>query len=309
MQQYFSAGIFHPVYIVGTHLVSAVGKGGVADGHLQRAQFGGAQRQRQVVGQLRFIEAEASHVVPDVLAADCTGEAHRDQISGKRQCLAQTDGTREPVFILLGPPGLIHAGFVHDDGRVRNDACRGKALVEGRRVHEGFETRTRLPAGLCHTIVLALKVVEAADQGDHGAILGIHGDQSALCLRYLHEQQGLGRPPHRIDHVTRGQNLGCLGRPPIHLFVGQFAPCPGQLVPRQRDLPEFPDVDSGAFLVDLLHDGGLEAADHREFLELGVEVLGGRELGEIDFGGRTAIAMTAIVFQQPRPQRHRGRGL
>ncbi len=295
--QHFPARVFDPVDDVGSHLITAVGKGGIADGHLQRTQFSRAQRQRQIIRQLRFVEAEASHIVPGVLAADGAHQAHRDQISRMHQCIPQPNGAGEPVLALLRPPRLLHARLIDDDGRIEHNARRSEPLVERRRVNEGFEARPRLTPRLRHPIEFALKVVKAADQGDHGAVLGIHGDESALRLRHLHEHHRLRGPADRVNHVAAGQDLRCLSRRAVDFLIRQFAPRPGELLPRQRDLAHVPDVDFGGLGVNLLDDGGPQAADHREFLQLGIQLLGGRELGRIDLRGRAAIAVAVIVFQ------------
>ncbi len=206
-------------------------------------------------------------------------------------------------------PRLLHACFVDDDGRIQDDARRRESFVERGRVDKGFETRTRLAPRLSHPVEFALKVIEAADQGDHGAVLRVHRHESTLCLRHLYEQQGLGRPSHRIDHIAPGQDLRGLSRRAVDFLIRQFAPRPGELLPGQRHRSHIPDVDLCALGLDILNDGGPQAADHGEFLELRVEVLRARELGEIDLGGRAAKAVAAIVFQQPRAQRDGSRRL
>ena len=89
-------------------------------------------------------------------------------------------------------------------GRIEHHARRGKALVEGGRINEGLEARARLAPGLGDAVEFALKVIEAADQGDDRAVFRIDRDQRALRLRHLHELQRLGAVCPRCRSHRRG---------------------------------------------------------------------------------------------------------
>ncbi len=187
VQQGFTAGILDAIDVIRGHFVAAVGKRGIGICHLQRAQRGRAQRHGEVVGKLRLVESESLHVVPGVVAADFAHQPDRHQVARMSHRLAQPNGTEELAFVFFGSPGLLHARLVDHDGCVHDDARRRKALVERRRVDEGLESRSRLASRLGHAIELALEEVEAAHQGDHRAVLGIHRYQGALRLGNLDE--------------------------------------------------------------------------------------------------------------------------
>jgi len=87
------------------------------------------------------------------------------------------------------------ARFVDDDGRVQDHARRGITLVESGRIHERFESGSRLAARLRHAVVLALEIVESAHQRHHRAVAGIDGNQGALRFGNLYEHQRIGAAP------------------------------------------------------------------------------------------------------------------
>ncbi len=188
------AGIFDAVDVVGADLEAAVGEGRIGDGQLQRAQFGGAQRQGQIIRQLRFVEAEAGHVVPGVVADrwrasgepkpdSASAPAPRAGASARRICRYPRGGARPSPLpcssITTGASRTTLAGVI--------------SLVESRRIDEGLETRAGLAPGLGHAVELALEVIEAADQSHDRAILAGPPTPVRFAPRALARTAGIRR--------------------------------------------------------------------------------------------------------------------
>ena len=161
---YLAARIFDVIDIVRTDFEAAVGKGRVADGHLQRTEFGRAQRQGQIVRKLRFIKAEARHVVTGVLDADGPHQAYRNQIPRMHQRVAQSHRPVKLIGILVRAPGLFITLLIDDHRCVQHHAGRRESLVESRRINKGLESRAGLAPRLNHAVELALEEIEPADQ-------------------------------------------------------------------------------------------------------------------------------------------------
>jgi hypothetical protein len=62
-EQRIARGVLDAIDVIRVDLEAAVGERRVGGHHLQRARLGGADRQREVIRQLRFVEAEARDVI------------------------------------------------------------------------------------------------------------------------------------------------------------------------------------------------------------------------------------------------------
>ena len=107
------------------------------------------------------------------------------------------------VIVGRRPSGLSRTHVEHER-RIEYLARRGIAFVEGGRIDDRLERRTRLAHGLDSAVELALVEREPADHRVHAARIGIHGDDGAGNLGDLAQAELVRLALHGLheDHVA-----------------------------------------------------------------------------------------------------------
>ncbi|MCY1201149.1 hypothetical protein D9M72_126020 [compost metagenome] len=186
LHQHVAGAVGDAVHQVGGDAVAAIGEHAVGVDDLQRRGAARAQRQGQHGGPAGFVEAEAGQVVLRVLRRDGLQDADRHHVLGAHEALAQGQHGLVLVAVVLGLPGLGAGLFGgQHEGLVRDLGGRRQAAFQGGRVDEGLDVGAGLAPGLGDAVETAAVVVEAADHGADGAVLGRHGHQRGLQRRHV----------------------------------------------------------------------------------------------------------------------------
>jgi hypothetical protein len=157
-------------------------------------------------------------------------------------------------------------------------------------------------------VVLVGEVIEAADQRDDAAVVGVERHQGALRFGNLPELRMAGVVRHHVDDIALAQHLArFLGRGPDPVVV-QLLARPRQPVPVDLHRAQGLDVGTRALVGYRGHDRRREIADRRILLDQLVVVrLAVRR--QIDVSGRPAPAVAAVVLDEPDAHRAVGGSL
>ena len=252
------------------------------------------------------IEAEAPEIFHRVTDADGAQQAHRHQVERLRQRAAQPRGTVELAAVVLRAPFLLET-CVFDHNRRAAHGGRGReALLQRRGINERLDARSRLAFGLDRAVVVAFGEIEAADQRQHRAILRAQGDKGAAHARNLRQAPVAALGVFRrfeINDVTDAHHVrGALGRGADGILF-DIGTRPGKSGPIDGDDHAVLGVHAGGLLLDGEHDAGHEFAHGAVVLQRFIQVLAVRLPVYADAPDRPAIAVPALVFEQPATQR------
>ena len=153
----------------GLDRMAAVGDDRVAGSYLQRRQFRGAQRGRQVAWQLFAAEAEAFHVGQRLVHPDVLHQANGYQVTRAVEGFTQADRAEKIAAGVAWPPVTTLGAVVEHQRGVVDQAGGGIAMVQRCAVEEGFERGAGLPAGLGYPVVVTLHEGKPACQRLDGA--------------------------------------------------------------------------------------------------------------------------------------------
>ena len=294
--QVIAAIVDDALNVVRLDQIAAVGKHRIRARHLPERDRARAQRHGEVRGMLFGLEAEAGDVVLRVLGPDRLQDPDRHHVLRFGQRRAHAHGAFVLAVVVLRFPALAagHVGF-DDDRLVGDDRGRRKSLLQRSRIDERLERRPRLAPRLGDVVELAAVVVEAAHQRMDGAVVGVDGDESRLCLRQLDDL------PHLLVILLHADD-----RTAADLFLrqGLVVEGPGdELEPVTRDRHGLARAGDCAHLLCVGRDD--HCSQHvvvvvvvRERLVV-VVLVGG--VGEFDERLGAAIAVAPVVVEYPAP--------
>ena len=186
---------------------AAIGERRVGADQFDDRHLGRAERDRGV-GLEPGGDAEPVRGAHHVLRSDLEAEADRDRVQRHRQRLGQRHRAEIFVGVVLWAPALDL------DRRVLPHRVGRQALLQRRQIHERLERGARLPPCGDRAVVLALRIVSAADHGADRAV-GRHRHQRTLADVELHAFRGQlvddGGFRHALQlRVDRGLDLDAL---------------------------------------------------------------------------------------------------
>ncbi len=201
---------------IGLHASAVLLEHLIARGQLQQVGLVGPQGHRQLGMRRDAGQSETQGDVADPVDADLLRQAHGDGVDRLNQRLLDGDSAAIPAAIVFRRPGADMDRGVHPGVR-RLHPC-----LQGRRVDERFERRSRLSLRLNRAVEAAEAMVDAAHQGaDVPVGTERHqrrlADPSLAALRLDHPAHhlrggGLGVPVDReLHHQVGGLSAGATG--------------------------------------------------------------------------------------------------
>ena len=175
-------------YRVGLRLIAVVGERRICDAHFERRQARRAERDGEVVRQVRRRYADAPREVGYVAHAAYLREAHGGGVYRTGERAHQ----RYLAVVLVG--GVVARGPAVGEfqRRVEHVVHTAVALLERGGVDYRLEGRAGLAEGLRRAVELALVEVASADEREYLARVRVYRDERAFVLHRGDELLGLG---------------------------------------------------------------------------------------------------------------------